>query len=459
MPQLAKLYFRNFQAQKNSKWDIDLQTFENRMIKYKCPRCVKSQAKYLRYMFNSWTRYHKMSTIMLLLFKSKAFDDFILCIKGTKLRKERSPNVSLSSKSIYRFLLRKDDGTFREITGYKTSAHFLSVKLTWLLGNLILPQPHPDLYGGIPGRSTWNILSQLDSMLWTRDTYIYKMDVSNYFPSIPLNRLAGLLRRYMSRRLCNIIIRLHKITGNSGLAQGNSTSPLLANFYMQHVIGRSERGGFVFMDDILLHNTTAVGLTETKERWLSNIKQWGLTVKEEKCSSIEYVGGLLSGPLEYLGLRLDQGKWRRNDSEVSPLGSLMANGKEFKTILSQRSPSSPKRKSRRNNLRLMGQRFSIVNCLHERYPFFDIKNNIVGIPRIRLNKGHYGPDLTIEHVPEVLTRVMELRPHMPNREKLHILNLIRRFKTFKKPLAADTNYAHKSRRAPTPSQWRRTLNT
>jgi hypothetical protein len=138
------------------------------------------------------------------------------------------------------------------------------------------------------------------------------VDVRNAFPSVPVGRLAGVLRGYLpDGRLLAFLGVLTKEGVRPGLRQGSPLSPLLLNLYLHHLVDRKWRELFPgvpllrFADDILLLCQSAGRAAEAYAALAKLVQDAGLALKEGPAEATVAVGQ--GGKVEWMGYGIAPG--------------------------------------------------------------------------------------------------------------------------------------------------------
>lgn len=113
------------------------------------------------------------------------------------------------------------------------------------------------------------------------------VDIRDAFPSVPLDRLLGVLRGYFpDDRLLDFLVAVTRPGERSGLRQGSPLSPLLLNLYLHHMLDRKWRKAYPaipllrFADDILLLCRTTKEALEAYDILIQLVHAAGLELKE-----------------------------------------------------------------------------------------------------------------------------------------------------------------------------------
>lgn len=334
-------------------WAQELQNFGRYASGIICSECLDKETKYLNYMFRKWSKYHRMEVIYRLLFSSRSFDNLVLYYYRDKLKRPLSinPRIKLSRNQVYSFKLKKKSGGYRKITAYRREAHFVAVKLLWLLEHLILPKPLNIIYGGRKNHSVGEVLHSLDGRLNKGVQYLYKTDISNYFPSINRRKLSGQLSKYIPSSLINLIMKIHKLGSPTGLVQGSTLSVLLANFYLSNLLNSSglTEDIYVYIDDILIVSDTERRVNELQNKLTVALNKGKLKENHCKREWRRWTGILLKG-LDYLGFNLQGNQWHRHNIPIWDAASGISVKTWNKTLV-----ETPSKRQTKNKIQFRAQ--------------------------------------------------------------------------------------------------------
>lgn len=150
------------------------------------------------------------------------------------IKREELAKMVNSPESFYRsFSIPKRKGGRREITSPYPS---LLDCQKWIYKNILLPQKiHPSAYGFVPGKS---IIGNAKEHLSKK--VLLKMDLENFFPSIPINWVINLFSKLGYAK--NISFYLASLCCYEGyLNQGSATSPYLTNILLRSFDGRLDK--------------------------------------------------------------------------------------------------------------------------------------------------------------------------------------------------------------------------
>lgn len=129
------------------------------------------------------------------------------------------------------------------------------------------------------------------------DMYAYKLDISNYFNSIDIDKLLPILKNVLSddERLYDFIKNLltvdksvfegQVISEKRGAMAGTSISTFLANIYLMELDKHFEDNGIIYArysDDIIVFAKTLKQVKAYRKFMKDFVKQRGLVINEEK---------------------------------------------------------------------------------------------------------------------------------------------------------------------------------
>ena len=171
----------------------------------------------------------------------------------------------------------------------------------------------PNCFAFRRGLRPQDALRSVNRALQHRPMWAYKLDIHDYFNSIPVERLLPMLAetladdpqlyRFFEQMLTNpnVLFNGQVIEEQHGIMAGTPTAPFLANVYLSAVDRHFHEAGVVYArysDDIILFAPDRETLEEHKATLLGLVDHYGLTVnpaKERIYSPDE--------PFEFLGFR------------------------------------------------------------------------------------------------------------------------------------------------------------
>ena len=171
----------------------------------------------------------------------------------------------------------------------------------------------PNCYAFRQGLRPQDAIRSVNKALQHRPMWAYKLDIHDYFNSIPVEKLLPMLAellsddpplyRFFEQMLTNpnVLDNGKVIEERHGIMAGTPTSPFLANVYLSAIDHHFYDAGVVYArysDDIILFAPDLVTLEAHKATLLSLIDQHGLTVNPDK--ERVYTP---DEPFEFLGFR------------------------------------------------------------------------------------------------------------------------------------------------------------
>ena len=156
----------------------------------------------------------------------------------------------------------------------------------------------PDnLYSFRPGRSARDAVNRFRRMHKINDLYAYKVDIHNYFNSIPVEKLLPLLQEkigsdeklysFLSSLLSEEYVYFGKetIKEPKGIMAGTPLSAFYANLYLEALDRRFQEAAVPYArysDDIIVFGCSMGEVEEYAEQIRAFLNQYGLTVNSEK---------------------------------------------------------------------------------------------------------------------------------------------------------------------------------
>ena len=159
------------------------------------------------------------------------------------------------------------------------------------------PRFAPNCYAFRQGLRPQDAIRNINKALCHRPMWAYKLDIHDYFNSIPLELLLPKLKemlsddmplyRFFEQMLDNpqVLYEGKVIEERHGIMAGTPTSPFLANVYLSDVDHYFHDAGVVYArysDDIILFATDRETLEMHKATLLGLVGQHGLTVNPDK---------------------------------------------------------------------------------------------------------------------------------------------------------------------------------
>lgn len=154
-----------------------------------------------------------------------------------------------------------------------------------------------NLYSFRPGRSVRDAVTRLTRTHNVGNMWSYKVDISNYFNSVPVDKLLpllkvvlgdepgvyGFLKSLLTNPLAEYCGKL--ISEEKGIMAGTPISTFLANIYLSHMDRYFADSGALYArysDDIIIFDTTEDGLKSKVEAIHGFLKEAGLKVNPSK---------------------------------------------------------------------------------------------------------------------------------------------------------------------------------
>lgn len=174
-----------------------------------------------------------------------------------------------------------------------------------------------DLYSFRPGVSAKDAITHITRNRDLHSLYSYKIDVSNYFNSIPVDKLCAALDSsisdddelltLMKTLLCEekVLYRDETITESKGIMAGTPIASFYANLYLKDLDEWFSSRGIIYArysDDIIVFARTEEEITEYKKVILDTLLLKGLSVNPDK-----EVFGTPSEGFCFLGIEVKNG--------------------------------------------------------------------------------------------------------------------------------------------------------
>lgn len=184
---------------------------------------------------------------------------------------------------------------FRELTIQSVEDRVVQRAVVEIVQPLLDPLFDPWSFGFRPKKGPLRALATAERLHADRGLGVWvSADIRNAFPSVPLDRLAAVLRKYTPDddwlAFLDAVVRSDQ---TPGLRQGGPLSPLLLNLYLHHTLDRVWRRKHPntpllrFADDILLLCRTAKR-ARTAYRELADLLQpAGFVLKEDEGEAIK----------------------------------------------------------------------------------------------------------------------------------------------------------------------------
>ena len=183
----------------------------------------------------------------------------------------------------------------RIVYTYRPEENQVLKVLTWLLQQKYDSIFAPGLYSFRPGKGAQEAIKTLTGLPELEKMHCYKLDISNYFNSVPVEKLLPRLRRTLADEpvICAFLERLLTdprvedqgvlIREEKGIMAGTPISAFLANLYLSHMDHHFAGAAYArYSDDIILFAPTPERLEEYISQLHSFLAEAGLKVNREK---------------------------------------------------------------------------------------------------------------------------------------------------------------------------------
>lgn len=192
---------------------------------------------------------------------------------------------------------KMSSGKKRIVYTYAEDENWVLKLLTWLLQRKYDHLFANNLYSFRPRKGVRDAVKRLTRTPNIRQMWSYKVDISNYFNSVPVERLLPLLRetledepeigRFLESLLTNPLVNDHGtlIPEEKGIMAGTPISTFLANLYLAHMDHYFVDAGVLYArysDDIIVFGTTEEEREQRAETILRFLNEAGLTVNPAK---------------------------------------------------------------------------------------------------------------------------------------------------------------------------------
>lgn len=192
---------------------------------------------------------------------------------------------------------KMSSGKKRIVYTYAEDENWVLKLLTWLLQRKYDHLFANNLYSFRPRKGVRDAVKRLTRTPNIRQMWSYKVDISNYFNSVPVERLLPLLRetleddpeigRFLESLLTNPLVNDHGtlIPEEKGIMAGTPVSTFLANLYLAHMDHYFVDAGVLYArysDDIIVFGTTEEEREQRAETILRFLNEAGLTVNSAK---------------------------------------------------------------------------------------------------------------------------------------------------------------------------------
>jgi len=192
---------------------------------------------------------------------------------------------------------KKSSAKKRIVYTYAEDENWVLKLLTWLLQRKYDYLFAYNLYSFRPRKGVRDAVKRLTRTPNIRKMWSYKVDISNYFNSVPVERLLPLLRqtlaeepeicRFLESLLTNPLVndRGNLVPEEKGIMAGTPISTFLANLYLAHMDHYFANAGVLYArysDDIILFDDTQEGLERNVEAIHRFLEEAGLSINPAK---------------------------------------------------------------------------------------------------------------------------------------------------------------------------------
>jgi len=177
---------------------------------------------------------------------------------------------------------------FRELVVQSIFDRVVQRAVVEILQPLLDPLFDPRSFGFRPKQGPLRALATAEQLYKEYGSRVWvSVDIKNAFPSVPVGRLLGVLRKYLpDDDLLYFIETVTRPEKRPGLRQGSPLSPLLLNLYLHHLLDRKWRTQHPelpllrFADDILVMCRTPNRARKAYAALTTLIRDAGLELKE-----------------------------------------------------------------------------------------------------------------------------------------------------------------------------------
>lgn len=188
-------------------------------------------------------------------------------------------------------------GKKRVVYTYPETENWILKVLTYLLQREYDHLFADNLYSFRPGKGVHDGIRKLTQFPNIRQLWSYKVDISNYFNSVPVEQMLPLLRNTLSSQpavsafleslLTNPLVEENGvlISETKGIMAGTPISSFLANLYLSHVDGYFAQRGILYArysDDIILFCDSKEALDGEVAQLHRFLTEAGLAINPDK---------------------------------------------------------------------------------------------------------------------------------------------------------------------------------
>ena len=192
---------------------------------------------------------------------------------------------------------KKSSAKKRIVYTYAEDENWVLKLLTWLLQRKYDHLFACNLYSFRPQKGVRDAVKRLTRTKNIRQMWSYKVDISNYFNSVPVERLLPLLREtlaeeseictFLESLLTNPMVNDHGnlVPEEKGIMAGTPISTFLANLYLAHMDHYFADAGVLYArysDDIIIFGQTETEREQYAQTILRFLDEGGLSVNPAK---------------------------------------------------------------------------------------------------------------------------------------------------------------------------------
>jgi RNA-directed DNA polymerase len=209
-------------------------------------------------------------------------------------------------------------------------------------------------HGFRPGRSCKDALRRVDDLLHAGFTWVVEADIQSYYDSIDRGRMmAEVAKEVADGKVLKLVEALleqpvmeeaSKWTPETGIPQGSTIGPLLANIYLHPVDEAVVRAGFEltrYADDLVILCKTEQEAQQALVRLREEMTGRGLALHPEKTGVVDMTQ---SGGFEFLGYHFERNEKRPRKKSLAKLKDRVRsltkrnNGRSLEAIIAGLNP-------------------------------------------------------------------------------------------------------------------------